>query len=61
MIFNYLYYIFFKREGNREGKREGKRRGKKGTEKGRGISCIVTRGERVRVRPRYKIVAVGSC
>ena len=42
LIFEYLYYIFFKREGKRGGKREGqrerkreeKREGKKGTEKG---------------------------
>ena len=46
-IFDYLYYIFFKRKGKREGKRE------------RGINCIVVRGGERTVRPRYKIVAVG--
>ena len=33
LIFDYLYYIFYKREGKREGKREA------------GITCIAVRGE----------------
>ena len=32
LIFDYLYYIFYKRERKREGKREG------------GITCIVLKG-----------------
>ena len=60
LIFNYLYYIFVKREGKREGKRKGKREGKKGREKGRANHLYCSEGRGGGVRSRYKIVAVGT-
>ena len=48
LIFEYLYYIFFKREWKREGKREGKKRAEKG--RGNHLYCSERR-ERVGQTP----------
>ena len=55
VIFHYLYYMFFKREGKREGKRKLKREGKKGREKGTGNHLYCSVGMEEGVDPATKL------